>query len=183
MEITTDKGHEGNDNKNGYVPFEKEGELIQPANEVAKEEKEGSYVPLPPYKPHIPFLQRLVKTKIEYHFRKFVEVLKKLYINIPFTEALSQMPSYAKFLKEIISNKRKLEDTNTVVLTKECNTVIQNELPLKLKDIESFIVPCVLAMMSFEKALWDLWASVSLIPLPVYEKPGLGGMMSTRISL
>jgi len=33
-------------------------------------------------------------------------MLNKLYINVPFTEVLSQMPSYAKFLKEIISKKK-----------------------------------------------------------------------------
>lgn len=56
---------------------------------------------------------------IEDHFRKFVKVLKNLYINIYFTKGLSQMSSYAKFFKEILSNKQKLEDTETVLLMKE----------------------------------------------------------------
>lgn len=108
------------------------------------------YVPPPPYKPHIPFSQILLKPKIEDQFRKFVEVLQKLYINIPFTEALSEMPSYTKFLKEILSNKRILEDTDIIMLTQECNDVVQNKLPLKLKDIGSFSIPCVIGTMSFK---------------------------------
>ncbi|KAJ9173880.1 hypothetical protein P3X46_016972 [Hevea brasiliensis] len=63
------------------------------------------------------------------------EILQKLYINIPFTEALSQMPSYAKFLKEILSKKRKLEDYGTVALIEECSAILQNKLPPKLKDL------------------------------------------------
>jgi len=51
----------------------------------------------------------MAKAKLEQQFGKFREVLKKVHINISFTNALSQMPSYAKFLKEILSNKRKLE--------------------------------------------------------------------------
>ncbi|XP_062112832.1 uncharacterized protein LOC133823987 [Humulus lupulus] len=47
------------------------------------------------------------------------EVFKKLHINIPFAEALEQMPSYVKFMKEILSKKRKLEDYETVALTEE----------------------------------------------------------------
>jgi len=47
----------------------------------------------------------MAKAKLDLQFEKFLEVLKKLYINIPFIEALSQMPSYAKLLKEILSNK------------------------------------------------------------------------------
>jgi len=51
----------------------------------------------------------MAKAKQDQQFGKFLEVLKKVYINILFTDALSQMPSYAKFLKETLSNKRKLE--------------------------------------------------------------------------
>lgn len=48
-------------------------------------EKEKPYVPPPPYKPHIPYPQRLVKSKNEGQFKKFVELLKQLNITIPFT--------------------------------------------------------------------------------------------------
>ncbi|XP_022870492.1 uncharacterized protein LOC111389757 [Olea europaea var. sylvestris] len=44
------------------------------------------------------------------------------------------MPSYAKFLKDILSNKRKLGDHETVMLTEECSAKIQKKLPPKLKD-------------------------------------------------
>lgn len=83
-------------------------------------------MPPPSYKSLIPFPQRLMKPNIEDHFREFVEVLKKLYIIIPFTEELSYMPSYAIFLKEILSNKRKLEDTYIIVLNK--STILSFEM-------------------------------------------------------
>jgi len=74
-----------------------------------------------PYTSPLLFPQRMAKAKLDLQFGKFLEVLKKLYINIPFTEALTQMPSYAKFLKEILSNKRKLEEHETITLTEECS--------------------------------------------------------------
>ncbi|XP_022856731.1 uncharacterized protein LOC111377837 [Olea europaea var. sylvestris] len=46
------------------------------------------------YEPPIPFSQRLEKQKMEQQYKKFLEVFKKLHINIPFGEALVQMPSY-----------------------------------------------------------------------------------------
>jgi len=49
------------------------------------------------------------KAKLSLRFGKFLEVLKKLYTDIPFTHALSQMPSYARFFKKIFPNKRRLE--------------------------------------------------------------------------
>ena len=75
----------------------------------------------------------MAKAKLDLQFGKFLKVLKKLYINIPFTETLSQMPSYAKLLKEILSKKRKLEDHKTVALIEGCSVAIQNKLLLSLR--------------------------------------------------
>ncbi|XP_057994951.1 uncharacterized protein LOC131175259 [Hevea brasiliensis] len=84
--------------------------------------------------------------------------------------AISQMPSYAKFLKEILSNKKKLKDYETVALTEECSAILQNKLPPKLKDPGSFSISCHIGETSIENALCDLGASVSLMPLSIYEK-------------
>ena len=66
--------------------------------------------PVTPLQPKVPYPQRLKQGKLEEQFVKFFDVFKKLHINIPFAEALENMPSYAKFLKEILSKKRKLEE-------------------------------------------------------------------------
>ncbi|XP_057984600.1 uncharacterized protein LOC131169397 [Hevea brasiliensis] len=93
------------------------------------------------------------------------------------------MPSYAKFLKEILSNKRRLEDYETVALTEECSALLPNKLPPKLKDPGSFSIPCHIGDISIEKALCDLGASVSLMPLSICEKLKVGDLMPTTISL
>ena len=72
----------------------------------------------------VPYPQRLRKNKLDKQFTKFMEVFKKLHINIPFTDALEQMPSYVKFMKDILSKKRKLSKFETVNLTKECNAIL-----------------------------------------------------------
>ena len=69
------------------------------------------------YRPPIPFPQRLNQAKIDEQFIRFVHMFKKLEINISFAEALAQMPNYAKFMKDIISKKRKLDDCETVNLS------------------------------------------------------------------
>ncbi|KAL5575067.1 hypothetical protein UlMin_016766 [Ulmus minor] len=71
------------------------------------------------YEPPIPYPQRLIKKKLDNQFDKFLEIFKKLHINIPFAEMLEQMPKYAKFMKEILSKKRKLGDYETVMLNEE----------------------------------------------------------------
>ena len=58
--------------------------------------------PTPPsFVPKLPFPQRLKKQKDEEQFSKFLDIFKKLEINVPFSEAIVQMPKYAKFLKDL----------------------------------------------------------------------------------
>ncbi|XP_061359925.1 uncharacterized protein LOC133303971 [Gastrolobium bilobum] len=75
--------------------------------------------------------QRLQQHEQKKNISKFLEILKKLHINIPFAEALEQMPSYAKFLKEIITKKRKLTVEGSTILTEECSAITQKNLPPK----------------------------------------------------
>ncbi|XP_050915113.1 uncharacterized protein LOC127130083 [Lathyrus oleraceus] len=116
-------------------------------------DKEPPYVPPPPYKPHVPYPQRLAKSKNEGQFKKFVELLKQLNITMPFTKAITQMYSYDKFLKEILSKKKKLEDDETIMLTAECSAIIQNNMPHKLKDPDSFSIPYIIGKFIIYKAL------------------------------
>ena len=83
------------------------------APDKVKHAETSKYIP-----PHrfVPFPQRLVKNKLDQQFAKFVDHLKMLNITIPFTEAITQMPTYAKFLKDILSNKRTIEEVGTVSL-------------------------------------------------------------------
>ena len=60
---------------------------------------------------------------MEEQFSKFLEVFKTVEINFPFAEALIQMPNYAKFLKDILSKKRKFVE-GVVNLTATCIAVI-----------------------------------------------------------
>ncbi|XP_050889971.1 uncharacterized protein LOC127095305 [Lathyrus oleraceus] len=114
------------------------------------------------------------KEKHEKNFEKFLEMLKKLEINIPFLEALEQMPSYAKFMKDIIS-KRRSTDTDSIVLTETCSAILQGmKIPVKKKDRGSVTIPCTIGDRSFKKALIDLGASVSLMPLSIYKRLGIG---------
>ncbi|XP_040971337.1 uncharacterized protein [Gossypium hirsutum] len=70
-----------------------------------------------------------------------LDVLKHLFINIPLVEALEKMLNYAKAIKEFLFKKRRFGKLETVALTIECSLFFQNKLPLKLKDLGSFIIP------------------------------------------
>ncbi|XP_068644653.1 uncharacterized protein [Aristolochia californica] len=130
-----------------------------------------------------PYPQRFQKQKLDMQFSKFLDFFKKIHINIPFTDALEQMPNYVKFLKDIISKKRRLEEFETVKLSEECSAILQKKLPKKLKDPRSFTLSCTIGNSFFDKVLCDLGASINLMPLSVCRKLGLGDMKQTTISL
>ncbi|XP_010247685.1 PREDICTED: uncharacterized protein LOC104590663 [Nelumbo nucifera] len=112
------------------------------------------------------YLGRILKVNLDRQFEKFLD-----------------MPKYAKFLKEVISNKRKWEDCEMVKLNKECSASLQKKLPQKLKDPGSFSIPWTIRNTEFEKALCDLGASINLMPYSIFEKLGLHELTSTTITL
>ena len=96
------------------------------------------------YTPPLPFPKRFQKTKLDEQFAQFLNMFKKLKINIPFVDALAQIHNYVKFMKEIMSNKKNLEAYGTVNLTKNYNAIIQRKLLEKIKDLSSFTIPCII---------------------------------------
>ena len=93
------------------------------------------------------------------------------------------MPKYAKFLKELLSNKQKLEDVSTIEVGANCSSIIQNKLPPKLKDPGSFTIPCIVGDTLVDKALVNLSTSINLMTYSFFKKLGLADPRPTRMSL
>ncbi|GJT03440.1 DNA-directed DNA polymerase [Tanacetum coccineum] len=131
-----------------------------------------------------PFLfLEIEKEKEEAQQKKFLENLKQLHINLPFIEALAQMPKYAKFLKGLLTNRARLEEACMITMNERCLAVLLNKLPLKEKDSRSFTIPCDIGQLHINNALADLGASLSLMSYTMYEKLGLGEPKAIRMSL
>ena len=135
------------------------------------------------YHPPIPFPQRLKQTKLDNQFSKFLTMFRKLEINIPFVEALAQMPHYAKFMKEIINKKRKSNECGILNLLTNCSAIIQKKLPHKMQDLGSFTIPCTIGNHEFGKSLCDSSASINLIPFSSVKRLCLGELTPNTLSL
>src|SRR5436853_7140173 len=131
----------------------------------------------------IPFPNRLKKQAEEKHYKKFLNMFRSLHINIPLADALEQMPKYAKYLKDILTKKRKFGDHETVMLTEESSALLRKKLLPKLKDPGSFSIPCMIGSTQFSNALCDLGASVNLMPYSLFQKLDIGEVKPTTISL
>ncbi|XP_074283651.1 uncharacterized protein LOC141608188 [Silene latifolia] len=136
-----------------------------------------------PYVPHIPFPQRLARAKLEKKYEKFLDMMKGLQVTLPFLDAIKEIPTYGKFLKELISNKKKLGPSTTVNLSQECNAILLEKLPPKLEDPGGFSIPCAIGTIQIDRALCNLGASVSLMPLKIFKKLDAVELTPTRVSL
>ena len=68
------------------------------------------------------------------YFAHFLDIFKKLDITIPFGEALQQMPLYTKFIKDLLTKKRKYINNESIMVEGNCSAVMQRILPKKFKD-------------------------------------------------
>ncbi|GKD39659.1 reverse transcriptase domain-containing protein [Tanacetum coccineum] len=78
---------------------------------------------------------------MEAQYEKFLNMICIVRINVPLVDVLAGMPNYGKFLKELISNKHKIEQISTAFLSDESSAMIQNKVPPKLRDPGSFLIP------------------------------------------
>ena len=120
---------------------------------------------------------------MEEQFARFLKTFQKLEISMPFTKVVTQMPLYAKFLKEILSKKKQFSEEGVVNLTATCSAVIQKKLPEKMKDPGSFTIPCTIGGFEIQKALCDSGASISLMPLSVARRLSLGELTPATVTL
>ncbi|GJV40413.1 DNA-directed DNA polymerase [Tanacetum coccineum] len=107
----------------------------------------------------------------------------QLHINLPFIEALAQIPKYAKFLKCLLTNKARLEEAFKIIMNEIFSVVLLNKHPSKEKDPGSFTIPYDIGQLHIDNTLADLGASISLMPYTMYKKLGLGEPKATRMGL
>ena len=101
-------------------------------------------------------------------------MFQKVHVNIPLLDAINQVPHYAKFLKELCTNKCKLKGNEVVNVGENVSAVLQQKLPPKCKDPGSFTIPCVIGNTKFEHAMLDLGASINVMPSYIYDSLNLG---------
>src|SRR5574344_1984192 len=94
-----------------------------------------------------------------------------------------QVPTYAKYLKDILNNKRALPTTEVIKLTEACSAAILNNLPEKKKDPGCPTITCSIGEQHFNHALCDLGASVSVMPKVVFDKLNYSSLSPTTMYL
>ncbi|XP_073275408.1 uncharacterized protein [Primulina huaijiensis] len=91
-------------------------------------------------KVNLPYPQRFKKKGLDDQFAKFLDIFKKIHFNIPFADALEQMPNYAKFIKDMMSKNQEFETVKLTEETSELGELKPSTITLQLMD-KSLIYP------------------------------------------
>ncbi|XP_070030848.1 uncharacterized protein [Nicotiana sylvestris] len=135
--------------------------------------------PLP--SPPPPYPQRLVKQNNENQFKKFIDIMKCLSINVPLVEALEQMSGYGKFTKDLVTKKRSM-NCERIKMTHQVSAIVHS-MDTKLEDPDAFTIPCTIGSANFAKALCNLGARINLVPYYVFKTLGFGRPRPTSMRL
>ena len=152
--------------------------VVDPSEEeqsAKREEVKPSVLP--------PFPQALRKKKNSVNQTKILEVLRQVKVNIPLLDMIKQVPTYAKFLKDLCTVKRGLNVSKKAFLTEQVSAIIEYKTPVKYKDPGCPTISINIGGFSLEKSLLDLGASVNLLPYSMYKQLGLGELKPTSITL
>ena len=141
------------------------------------EEDKATHIPLAPY-PH----RLRTPKKVNNHYEIY-ELFKQVKLNIPLLDAIKKIPSYAKFLKDLCTVKRKLGVNKEAFMTEQSTSLIRNNLPPNYKDQGTPTISIVVGNPKLGHALVDLGASVNLLPYSVYVDLGLGELEPTNSTL
>lgn len=86
------------------------------------------------------------------HYARFLDIFSWFQINIPFSEDLEEMPTYAKFMKGILTKKIRQTDQETITIDDSCSTIIRRTLPQKESDLGRVTLPVTIGnVISYEK--------------------------------
>ena len=116
-----------------------------------------------------PFPQALKAKKKAINQAEMLEVLRQVKVNIPLLDMIKQVPTYAKFWKDLCTVKRGLNVDKKAFLTEQVSAIIQCKTPVKYKDLGCPTISVNIGGTCVEKTLLDLGSSVNLLPYSMYK--------------
>ena len=158
----------------------REQEEEEPEHIIIKEDSMKGGMPPPPPPP---FPQALRRRKKASKQEGILDVLRQVKVNIPLLDMIKQVPTYAKFLKDLCTIKKGFGINKKAFLTEQVSSIIQCKTLLKYKDPGSPTISVNNGGTCIDKALLDLGASVNLLPYTTYKQLGLGELKPTNITL
>ena len=144
--------------------------VVVEEEEVVADTKKTQTKAATPYSTPAPFPQRLLPKGKDHLQKEIREVFSKCHLNIPLLDAIVQIPTYAKYLKDLCTVKRHQNVKKKVFLTEQVSSIVLHNTPTKYKDPGSPTIACTIGTKRLGNTLLDLGSSVNILPFALFEK-------------
>jgi len=95
----------------------------------------------------------------------------------------TNFPSYAKFLKDLTTVKKKTSIPREAIFVAQASCLIQQTIAPKYMDPGSPTISVRIGNKIMDRCLLDLGARVNFLPYSVYKQLGLGDLQPTNLTL
>ncbi|CAM8959559.1 unnamed protein product [Rhodiola kirilowii] len=165
--------------------FEEERDVTEEEENTSREHRPGP-VPrteTPKISATLPFPVPTRMQKQHVMDEDVFELFSKVEINIPLLEAIKQIPRYAKFLKELCTNRRRSSRHDQELMSRNVSAVIQRKVPPKCGDPGTYTIPCTIGNIRIENCMLDLGASINVLPYSIYSCLKIGPLKPTGLTI
>jgi len=107
---------------------------------------------------------------------KIIEIFNQVKINVLLLDAIQQVLSYAKFLKDMCTKKRETNVSKKVFLATSISELLSGSIPVKYNDPGCSTIACTIGQAEISRALLDFGVSINFLPFSVYQQLGLGDL-------
>jgi hypothetical protein len=168
-------------------PVEEEEKAEAEVEEEPRPEKEeenlGKASPKDISDTHLLLFPHQAKKPVEDEkFSRFMEVIRRMYIHIPMLDTM-QVSNYARYLKDILNQKRPIPETDGLMYVERCSSTILDGLSDKMGDPAVPSISCLSGTQKFYQALYDLGASMSVMPKVIYDHQNHDCLVPTSMHL
>ncbi|KAA0060435.1 reverse transcriptase [Cucumis melo var. makuwa] len=121
-----------------------------------------------PYIPKPPFPSRLAPKKKETpKEEELFEMFRKVQINLPLLDAIQQVPRYAKFLKELCTNKRKTKER--AMISQNVSALLKSNIPEKCNDPGRPFLKTAKAIINVDKGSLSVEFDGDIVTFNIFE--------------
>ncbi|CAM9000974.1 unnamed protein product [Rhodiola kirilowii] len=165
--------------------FEEERDVTEEEENTSKEHRPGPMprTETPKISATLPFPIPARVQKQRVMDEDVFELFSKVEINIPLLEAIKPIPRYAKFLKELCTNRRKSTRYDQELMSRNVSAVIQRKVPPKCGDPGTYTIPCTIGNIRIENCMLDLGASINVLPFSIYSCLKIGPLKPTGLTI
>jgi hypothetical protein len=130
----------------------------------------------------LPFPHHVKKPVEDEKANHFVAVIQRMYVHIPMLDAM-QVLTYTRYLKDMLNHKQPIAEMGRLMFVERCSAIILDGLPDKMDDPGVPTISCLISTQKFDQALYDLKASMSVMPKVIYDQQNHDSLVPTSMHL